>query len=170
MYIYIYIYNPILPNLGIYHEHLRKSGERCVQALQKVQVPSSRVGPFQSRSLILVHVFQNWQTDTKRLRRGFRECSPTRLPFKPIRTQATFPAKFPRKMIMPGYVRESKNGGRESIAKGFAGFAKEEMKWSFGFEHRSCVSMYFCRWPIPQRPGQVRTRKWRTTGDVFSSL
>ena len=116
-------------------------------------------------------LYQHFQNDAKRLLRGFCECSPKGFPFKPKRTQATFPANVPRKMIVPGYVRESKNGRRESIAKGFAGFAKEEMKWSFGFEHRSsCVSMYFCRWPIPQHPGQARTWSWRTTGDVFSAF
>ena len=35
-------------------------------------------------------------------------------------TQTTFPAKVVRKMMMPGYDRESKNDGRESTAKGFA--------------------------------------------------
>ena len=35
-------------------------------------------------------------------------------------TQTTFPAKVVRKMMMPGYDRESKNDGGESIAKGFA--------------------------------------------------
>ena len=39
--------------------------------------------------------------------------------------QTTFPAKVPRKMIMPGCFRESKNGGGESIAKGFAKGAYE---------------------------------------------
>ena len=48
------------------------------------------------------------------------ECSIQDIPFKTKHIQTTFPAKVPRKMVMPGYFRESKNGGRERIAKGFA--------------------------------------------------
>ena len=118
------IYNPILPNLRIYHEHLRKSGERCVKALQKVQVSSSSVGQFQSQPCLFL--YQNFQNDAKRLLRGFSECSPKGFPFKPKRTRATFPAKVPQKMKMRGFVHERQNGGRESIVKRFA---KEEMKY-----------------------------------------
>ena len=47
-------------------------------------------------------------------------CSIQDTPFKTKRIQTTFPAKVRRKMVMPGYFGESKNGGRERIAKGFA--------------------------------------------------
>ena len=46
-----------------------------------------------------------------------------------------------------------------------------KMKWNGHLVLSTAhVFSYFCRWPIPQHPGQARTWSWRTTGDVFSSF
>ena len=101
--------------------------------------------------------------------RGFCEKNPTfaGLPFKPKRTQATFPAKVPRKVIMLGYLCENK---KKLVAK-VSWKVVPTRKWN---GHHLVLNtfhvFYFWRWPIPQHPGQARTREWRTTGDVFGAF
>ena len=71
-------------------------------------------------------------------------------------TQTTFPAKVVRKMMMPGYDRESKNDGRESTAKGFAKEVYEYNEMDIRFW---TLLNWKTSWSLISRRCQMRTQR-----------
>ena len=126
-------YNLSLPNfLGIYRENPRKWGERSAKASRKVQVPSTRVGPFQSQPLILVYFFQLYTAS------NLDDFKPKGFLFKPKHIlKPLSPRKLCERWCCPDTIAKAKmmvaKVSRKVLRKGYMSISR----WSLGFDHRS---------------------------------
>ena len=119
---------------GIYRENPRKWGERSAKASRKVQVPSSRVGPFQSQPLILVYFFQLYTAS------DLDDFKPKGFLFKPKHIlKPLSPRKSCERWWCPDTIAKAKmmvaNVSRKVLRKGYMSISQ----WSLGFDHRSVV-------------------------------
>ena len=119
---------------GIYRENPRKWGERSAKASRKVQVPSSRVGPFQSQPLILVYFFQLYTAS------NLDDFKPKGFLFKPKHIlKPLSPRKSCERWWCPDTIAKAKmmvaKVSRKVLRKGYMSISQ----WSLGFDHRSHI-------------------------------
>ena len=137
---------------GIYRENPRKWGERSAKASRKVQVPSSRVGPFQSQTLILVYFFQLYTAS------NLDDFKPKGFLFKPKHIlKPLSPRKSCERWWCPDTIAKAKmmvaKVSRKVLRKGYMSISQ----WSLGFDHRS-HDIYRFRgiWAIIRLGGRFR--------------